>query len=52
MKRAVIYGSTMASFCVEKFSLDGVRELSHLEIKDRYNEFRSFSAFEPQDLQL
>jgi sugar/nucleoside kinase (ribokinase family) len=46
MKRAVIYGSALASFCVEKFSLDGIRELSHLEIKDRFNDFRRFSAFE------
>jgi fructose-1-phosphate kinase PfkB-like protein len=50
MKRAVIYGSTMASFCVEKFSLDGTRDLSYLQIKDRYNEFQSFSSYEPADL--
>lgn len=50
MKRAVIFGSTIASFCVEKFSLDGTRDLSHLEIKDRFNEFKRFSAFEPADL--
>lgn len=46
MKRAVIYGSTIASFSVEKFSLDGIRNLSHLQIMDRYNEFKRFSAFE------
>lgn len=50
MKRAVIYGSTIASFCVEKFSLGGVRDLSHLEITDRFNDFKRFSAFEPEDL--
>jgi sugar/nucleoside kinase (ribokinase family) len=50
MKRAVIYGSTVASFCVEKFSLDGLRDLSHFEIKDRFNEFRRFSAFEAVEL--
>jgi sugar/nucleoside kinase (ribokinase family) len=50
MKRAVIFGSTLASFCVEKFSLEGTRDLSHLEIKDRFNEFKRFSAFEPVDL--
>lgn len=50
MKRAVIFGSTIASFCVEKFSLEGTRDLSHLEIKDRFNEFKRFSAFEPVDL--
>lgn len=46
MKRAVVYGSTIASFSVEKFSVDGIRDLSHLEIKDRFNEFKRFSAFE------
>ncbi len=50
MKRAVIYGSTLASFCVEKFSLDGTRDLSHLVIKDRFNEFTRFSTFEPAEL--
>jgi sugar/nucleoside kinase (ribokinase family) len=50
MKRAVIYGSTVASFCVEKFSLDGVRDLSHLVIKDRFNEFKRFSAFEAGEI--
>ena len=50
MKRAVIYGSTIASFCVEKFSLEGTRDLSHLQIKDRFNEFTRFSTFEPAEL--
>jgi sugar/nucleoside kinase (ribokinase family) len=50
MKRAVIYGSTIASFCVEKFSLDGIRDLSHLVIKDRFNEFKRFSAFEAVEI--
>jgi sugar/nucleoside kinase (ribokinase family) len=50
MKRAVIFGSTIASFCVEKFSLEGTRDLSHLGIKDRFNEFTRFSTFEPAEL--
>ncbi len=50
MKRAVIYGSAVASFCVEKFSLDGTRDLSQIEIKDRFNDFKRFSAFETVDL--
>jgi sugar/nucleoside kinase (ribokinase family) len=50
MKRAVVYGSTVASFCVEKFSLDGLRDLSHFEIRDRFNEFKRFSAFEAVEL--
>jgi sugar/nucleoside kinase (ribokinase family) len=43
MKRAVIYGSTIASFTVEKFSLDGIKDLSLIGIKDRYNEFKTLS---------
>ena len=45
-KRAVIYGSTMASFCVEKISLDGLRNLSYLKIQDRFREFKKLSLFE------
>ncbi|MEN8192260.1 MAG: PfkB family carbohydrate kinase [Bacteroidota bacterium] len=43
LKRAVIYGSTMASFCVEKFSTKGIENLSNLEIKSRYLEFLELS---------
>jgi sugar/nucleoside kinase (ribokinase family) len=45
-KRAVIYGSTMASFCVEKISIEGLRALSHLKIQDRVREFKALSRFE------
>lgn len=43
LKRAVIYGSTMASFCVEKFSTRGIEDLSSIEIKSRYLEFLELS---------
>jgi sugar/nucleoside kinase (ribokinase family) len=45
MKRAVIYGSTIASFAVEKFSIERIRDLSTLEIRDRFNEFKTISEF-------
>jgi sugar/nucleoside kinase (ribokinase family) len=45
-KRAVIYGSTLASFCVEKFSLDRLKELSYLEIYDRFRSFKELSKFD------
>ncbi len=45
-KRAVIYGSALASFCVEQFSLDRLKDLSYLEIQDRFREFRELSKFE------
>ncbi len=43
LKRAVIYGSTMASFCVEKFSTKGIEDLSNIEIRSRYLEFLELS---------
>lgn len=46
MKRAVIYGSIMASFCVEKFSTKGLENLSWLEIKNRFIEFQNLSSFD------
>ncbi|MER3523769.1 MAG: sugar kinase [Ignavibacteria bacterium] len=46
LKKAVIYGSTMASFCVQKFSVDGLRNLTYLQIQDRYRAFRELSRFD------
>ncbi len=39
MKRAVIYGSAMASFCVEKFSVERLKGLSNKEIRERIAAF-------------
>jgi sugar/nucleoside kinase (ribokinase family) len=50
MKRAVIYGSAMASFCVEKFSTKALEDLSYLRIQDRFREFINLSRFDqPED---
>jgi len=49
MKRAVVYGSAMASFCVEKFSTQGLENLQYLRIHDRYREFRNLSRFDEND---
>jgi sugar/nucleoside kinase (ribokinase family) len=46
LKRAVIYGSTLASFCVERFSVDGLRDLTYLQIQDRFRQFRELSRFD------
>ncbi|MHB1687661.1 MAG: PfkB family carbohydrate kinase [Ignavibacteriaceae bacterium] len=46
MKRAVIYGSAMASFCVEKFSTKGLEEIEYLRVHDRYREFLKLSRFD------
>jgi sugar/nucleoside kinase (ribokinase family) len=46
MKSAVIYGSAMASFCVEQFSTKGLENLNYLMIQDRFREFRDLSRFD------
>jgi sugar/nucleoside kinase (ribokinase family) len=46
LKKAVIYGSAMASFCVERFSVEGLRGLTHLQIQDRVRAFRELSRFD------
>ena len=39
MKRAVIFGSAMASFCVEKFGVERLLELTEMEIHERVRQF-------------
>ena len=46
MKRALIYGSCMASFCVEEFSIDKLRDLSNDEIVERIDKFRTLTQFD------
>ena len=46
MKRAVIYGSAMASFCVEKFGLERLLELNSEEIEERGREFVDLVQFD------
>lgn len=46
MKRAVIYGSAIASFCVEKFGIDRVSELTQEELEDRVQEFIDLVQFD------
>ena len=45
LRRAVIYGSVMGSFCCEKFGVDRFRTLTRDEIEARYSEFKSCTAF-------
>lgn len=45
LRRAVIYGSVMGSFCCEKFGVDRFRTLTRDEIEARYREFKSFTSF-------
>ncbi|MEX2088888.1 MAG: PfkB family carbohydrate kinase, partial [Bacteroidota bacterium] len=46
LKRAVIYGSVLASFSVEKFGVEGLRDLAYLHIQDRYRSFMDLSRFD------
>jgi sugar/nucleoside kinase (ribokinase family) len=46
MRKAVIFGSVMASLNVEAFSLDRLRSLDYQEIEDRYREFKKLTHFE------
>ncbi|MBS1517704.1 MAG: sugar kinase [Bacteroidetes bacterium] len=50
LKLAVIYGSTMASLAVEKFSLDGIRNLSNDIIMKRFSEFKKLTFFKEESL--
>jgi sugar/nucleoside kinase (ribokinase family) len=45
LRRAVIYGSVMGSFCCEKFGVDRFRTLTRDEIDPRYCEFKGFTEF-------
>ncbi len=45
MKNAIIMGSAMASFTVEKFGIERLRDLSMDEIADRINEFAELTNF-------
>jgi sugar/nucleoside kinase (ribokinase family) len=46
MKRAIIAGSALASFCVEKFGTERLLEISHDEIEARIARFISLTNFE------
>ena len=45
LRRAVIYGSVMGSFCCEKFGVDRFRTLTREEIEARYREFEDCTEF-------
>ncbi|MDQ6678563.1 MAG: PfkB family carbohydrate kinase [Acidobacteriota bacterium] len=45
LRRAVIYGSVMGSFCCEKFGPDRFRTLSRAEIDERFHEFKTCTDF-------
>ena len=46
LRRAIIYGSVLASFNVEAFSLERLRTLTMDEMAERYEMFKAMSSFE------
>ena len=46
MKTAVIYGSTLASFCVEKFGTERMQNLNDNEVYRRLDQFKSLTQFD------
>ena len=46
MKNAIIYGSNLASFCVEKFGTERMQELTTDEVKARLQAFKELTQFD------
>jgi sugar/nucleoside kinase (ribokinase family) len=46
MKNAVIYGSNLASFCVEKFGTERMQDLTEAEVKIRLQAFKELTQFD------
>ena len=49
IRKATVFGSVMASFTVEDFSLDRLRSLSWPEIEERFRLFQALTAFQGLD---
>lgn len=50
LRRAVVFGTVMASFNVEKFSLERLKTLTDAEIFSRYRQFIQMTHFEDSDM--
>ena len=46
MKQAIIQGSNLASFCVEKFGTERMQELKREEVQERLKQFKALTHFE------
>lgn len=46
MKNAIIYGSTLASFCVERFGTERMTDLTKNEVLERLKKFKKLTQFE------
>lgn len=45
LRKAMIYGSVMGSFCCEAFGVDRLRKVTREEIDARFEQFRNFTEF-------
>ena len=45
-RRAMVYGSVLGSYAVEKFSVDRLKELTSDEVNERIRQFRELTAFD------
>ncbi len=45
VRRAIVYGSVMASFVVEDFSLNRLRRLTNDDVERRYRQFVALTEF-------
>ena len=45
IRQAIVFGSVMASFNVEDFSLDRMKRLDYREIETRFKSFRALTSF-------
>ncbi len=50
MRRAAVVGSLMASYCVEGFSVEQLREVQIHDVRRRYEAFRQLTAFDAVEL--
>jgi sugar/nucleoside kinase (ribokinase family) len=46
MKNAIIYGSNLASFCVEKFGTQRMENLTKEEVQNRLQSFKELTQFD------
>ena len=46
LKKAIIYGSALASFCVEKFGTERMLKLDKKELNDRILQFKNLTQFD------
>jgi len=50
LRRAIVFGSVLASFTVEKFSLDRLREITINDVYERYRDFKALTHFEDAEV--